>query len=325
MAKLSQYQTKAEKQAVFTNCVFCDSENDVHEWLTDLDAGRFDGAGMAFRGLSNASYKLFSSLQRKWIEQDLSSHRTDHKALVQSLLDRAFQHEVSGTMRENGERDELAMLSYLQHHGCPTPFLDFTSDIRVALFFASQESKNVDNGSELDKYFSVYVFHPEIPRTINLGLEKAWRNFSPGRRDEVARCFRSYEMNSLQETLIFDPGWINQVYGEGVVSLSSSIRFERQSGLFTMNNTAVLPFPEAIHAFVDAGTGDEQKRHSVRTWINCLNIHRDHARAVQDWLAAKDPPITLDQLLPDREEHQWVKELLDTVLYQEAKSGPKHR
>ncbi len=85
----------------------------------------------------------------------MALHQQNHKGIVQRILDEAFEQRVNGTSLVNGERDELAMLSYLQHHGCPTPFLDFTSDVRVALFFASQEPKGAGNGSELDNYFSI--------------------------------------------------------------------------------------------------------------------------------------------------------------------------
>jgi hypothetical protein len=314
MATLSTYQTKAEKQTVFTNSAFCDSEQDVRDWLADLDRGRFDGGGMAFRGLSRSSYKLYSSLQRNWIEQDLAASHPDHKALVERILDEAFRKGVSGTVLQNGERDDLAMLSYLQHHECPTPLLDFTSDIRVALFFASQEPRGVGNGSELDEYFAVYIFHPQVVKTMNAGLEKAWWAYSPGQHAEAARCFRSYEMNCLQDTLIFEPQWIQRVYGADVVNLDTSERFRRQSGLFAMNNTSDLPFPEAIHAFVDARTNDERERQSVRTWINSLNIHRDYVELVRTWLTTKQPPLTRDRLLPGQEAQQWARDIFDLVL-----------
>lgn len=311
---LPTYRTKQEKQAVFTNCAFCDSEQEVRDWLADLDTGRFDGGGMAFRGLSRASYKLYSSLQRKWIEKDLAASHADHKVLVQAILDESFDHGVGSTILPNGERDDLAMLSYLQHHECPTPLLDFTSNIRVALFFASQKPRSAGNGGELDEYFSVYIIHSPIVNAMNAGLEKTWRAYSPGQNAEAARWFRSHEMNCLQDTLIFEPQWIQRVYNEGVVNLDTSERFRRQSGLFAMNNTADLPFPEAIHAFVDVRTSHQKEQRSVRTWINSLNILRSFAPLVRDWLAAKEPPVTRDNLLPDREERSWVKTLFDTSL-----------
>lgn len=319
MATLPSYHTKEEKQAVFTNSAFCDSEQEVRDWLADLDRGRFDGGGMAFRGLSRASYKLYSSLQRKWIEQDLAGSHPDHKALVQAILDESYGLGVGGTPLPNGERDDLAMLSYLQHHDCPTPFLDFTSNIRVALYFASQEPHGVGNDNELDEYFSVYTFHPEIVDAMNSALRMAWHEYSRGQVPEAARWFRSYEMNCLQDTLIFEPQWIQRVYGEGVVNLDTSERFRRQSGLFAMNNTADLPFPEAIHAFVDAGTNDPNERASVRTWINSLNIDRKHTGLIREWLAAKDPRFTREQLLPEQEQKEGVQDLWGTAVRRVSK------
>ena len=281
MTALPSYHSKAEKCVVFTNCVFCDSEHEVRGWLADLEGGRFDGRGMAFRGMTRASYMLYSSLQRKWMVLDQAVKESDVKILVQNVLEESFRKGVDGTVLPNGARDELAILSYLQHHGCPTPFLDFTTDIRVALFFASEDPGDEGNGSKLDDFFSVYVFQPQIVTAMNSGLEKAWHATSPVESEAAARWFRSYEMNSLQNTLIFHPEWIHRVYGEGVVNLATSDRFRRQSGLFAMNNTTDLPFAEAIHAFIDARSQDVQERRSVRTWITSLNIHREHADLVR--------------------------------------------
>ncbi len=136
---------------------------------------------------------------------------------------------------------------------------------------------------------------------MNSGLAKAWRECDSGHRAEAAQWFRSYEMNALQDTLIFETQWINRNYGGGVVSLDTSDRFRRQAGLFAMNNTADLPFPEAVHAFVDARTNDVREQRSVRTWINSLNIHRNYAGLVTSWLSSQDPPITENYLLPVQE------------------------
>ena len=75
MALLPTYQTEEEKRAVFLNCAFCNSEQEVKGWLEDIDVGKFDGAGMSFRGMTRASYKLYSSLQQAWLKGDLEIGR----------------------------------------------------------------------------------------------------------------------------------------------------------------------------------------------------------------------------------------------------------
>jgi hypothetical protein len=319
MATLPPYHTKAEKEAIFTNCVFCDSTSDVEDWLAAAQRGEYDGKGMSFRGLTRASYKLFSSLQQEWFRRDIAKAIPNHREFVNALLAEAWQrHETRPFLNDEAQvgegRDDLGMLSYLQHHGCPTPFLDFTTDIRVALYFATKESGSKGTGSKLDDYFSVYVFHPEVIEVINRGLEKAWVNHSKGQEEATAPWFRSYEMLSMQDTLILQPEWARPVFGAGIVQLATSERFRRQAGLFAMNNTAELPFPEAIHAFVDAGTEALKERASVRTWITSLNIHRDRIPQVHRWLAKQHPPTTKEHLLPEREVLPWVEEVFESVL-----------
>lgn len=319
MATLPPYHNRAEKEAIFTNCVFCDSETDVLDWLKDIDSGKFDGSGISFRGMTRSSYKLFTSLQRQWILRDLSGSIADHHAPVTELLQEAWrQNEVRGFLSTEdhiGEGpDDLGMLSYLQHYGCPTPVLDFTSNIRVALCFAVEEPKQAGSVPELDKYFSVYIFHPQIVDAVNSGLSKAWQDHSPGQVEEAARWFRSYEMTALQDTLIFKPEWVEEMLAPRVVHLATSERFERQAGLFVLNNTADQPFPEALYAFVDSRTMDGAERRSVRTWVTSLNINRAHAVLVRRWLNAQDPPITQEYLLPVGKTHAWVPELFAEVL-----------
>ncbi|WP_284461762.1 FRG domain-containing protein, partial [Chryseobacterium sp.] len=54
------------------------------------------------------------------------------------------------------ENNDLAYLSYMQHFGVPTPFLDYTNNPYVALFFAIDGINFTPSDNEIDNYFSLY-------------------------------------------------------------------------------------------------------------------------------------------------------------------------
>ena len=72
-----------------------------------------------------------------------------------------IQEDISGHKFEKKDID----LSILQHLGCPTPLLDFTKDIKVALFFACQDS--------FDKDGRIITLNPKLHKdTIDLAQKE---------------------------------------------------------------------------------------------------------------------------------------------------------
>jgi len=319
MITLPTYSSRAAKESVFKACLFCDSESEVKAWLEEISAGDY-GKGFAFRGVKLASYMLFTSLQREWITRSLKDRFTDHHLPVRELLNaaRRMSAEYGGGVPQEIKciepEDELGLLSFLQHYECPTPLLDFTSDIRVALYFATERSSALAAPAYLDNYFSIYTFSEEIIALMNGGLEKSWHKHVETRFMDARRIFKSYKVIGAQDTLIFHPERHDKVYGKDIIPLWNSPRIQVQKGLFASNSTADVPFPEAVQAFVNRKTDNAVMRNSIKSWINSINIHRDYAPMVVEWLERQDPPMTKAHLLPVRPEHGRVKGLLEVVL-----------
>lgn len=109
-----------------------------------------------FRGMGEAKYKLFTSLQRYYIESRIPSAMG-----VQNFIQKEINNVNSDPLCEyyrrlNVKTSDYLYLSFLQHYGAPTPLLDFSHDINVALYFATENLKYGQGSNDIDDYFSLY-------------------------------------------------------------------------------------------------------------------------------------------------------------------------
>ena len=56
--------------------------------------------------------------------------------------------------------NDILYLSFMQHYGIPSPLLDFTKNLRTALFFAMDGMNTEPSSVEIENYFSVYAMKP---------------------------------------------------------------------------------------------------------------------------------------------------------------------
>jgi hypothetical protein len=106
----------------------CDSWSDFKEWT---DMIRQQGRISAFRGHGSKSFRLRTSLQRA------GRHRLERYCAETLPEFQAHVEAVEGTRFALSEADDyLTLLGLAQHHGLPTPLLDWTRSPYVAAFFA---------------------------------------------------------------------------------------------------------------------------------------------------------------------------------------------
>ncbi len=109
-----------------------------------------------FRGLSDARYKIVSSIQRAWHNGGRwksAISNTNFTAFMIGLLEFAKKNELFSFCPKSCLMDH-EIWAYLQHYGCPTPLLDFSSNPFVALHFATKSA------SETKGYCSIYAIQP---------------------------------------------------------------------------------------------------------------------------------------------------------------------
>ncbi|MFM0355452.1 FRG domain-containing protein [Paraburkholderia nemoris] len=141
----------------------CGSWSEYKNWVSE--AGR---QNFAFRGQSNSEWQLKTSLHR--------SGRFDLWHYSTSALT-SLQQELEGAAGTSFNRDSPAdfarLLALAQHHGFPTPLLDFTFSPYVAAYFAmsgvldkpSSERAPFVRVYALDKAFQAVASKPVVTMT----------------------------------------------------------------------------------------------------------------------------------------------------------------
>ena len=111
------------------------------------------------RGVSEAKYKLYTSAQREWLANEWWHQRITFSDFVGRQLSYMKTDFIKDYFRSMGIAiNDLLLLSFLQHYGAPSPLLDFTTDPKVALFFALEHMQGTSSGSQgIENYFSIYI------------------------------------------------------------------------------------------------------------------------------------------------------------------------
>lgn len=266
-----------------------------------------------FRGQREAKWRLYGKLQRKWILEKLNDKFNSYESLLKQLVDSGRSEYKDRYLETLGEKhkdadNDVAVLSFLQHHGCPTPLLDWTYKFQYALFFALDGLENKVRNKEIDDYFSIYFIEEKkfekggmrnlIYQSIDKSQEFALTKLielttdDEDRRSEMREKFKGQKAIDVKRikgsgmlaymlkiekiinipTTYFADGKTDDI----TFSLNNSINIQNQSGVFTWNSDPTKPFELVVNEQnIEGDNPEEDTTHYVL--CECFNINKNLA------------------------------------------------
>lgn len=187
MAKLPEYTSIEDKALAFQNSnnFVIDTVEKFDSWYRHIkyqqihnrndskeneeEYQAYDSYRFIFRGAGDAKFKILSSAQRTWSLNKMDdwakkSYLEYINDLISSARDIHLLKQVFKFYKLKARQRDFPILSILQHYGAPTPLIDWTYSIDVALYFATELCKPNYTSNRIDDYFSVnYIDRIEQP------------------------------------------------------------------------------------------------------------------------------------------------------------------
>lgn len=295
--KLPEYKSLEEKAPLFSH-IKIDTKDvlDFHlEKLLEFSPN------CIFRGVNEAKYKLYTSVQRSWICNGLGRHSTINlmvDSMITNLRNNVTLTEYYKSL--NIIPTDLLYLGLLQHYSAPTPLIDFTYDYKTALYFATKGLSAGCSDSEIGDYFSLYYIDTDkygnqlvkMDEFLNNELDVGAAMYE----DLILKCPGAYvDKQSLDDMDIYTR-WIKRYpfYDDGLCTIKmmfidnpfkfkgftapytreslywSNLNIIAQKGCFILYNNDCVPMEEYIG----------QSACLPKIW--CINIHKSLAEYVQE-------------------------------------------
>lgn len=303
---VSEYDHLLQKHNFFSQ-IQIDSESDFDRIYDSLKKS----PNHLFRGQAEAKWRLYSSLQRNWVHGDFSNKGINFQTFLQNMLNEGvkdYSHEIERILGvSNADTiNDLSVMGFLQHHGCPTPLLDWTYNFKVALFFAIDGISAASSKREIENYLSVYHIEEEYFKggSVRSVIENSLDRLNPLMKDRLMRqiCGRDIERYNrmkvkFEDSLLFDPSryygsgmikhlvqlphMINTGYGyysdadpsSGIIfSMSNNPNIKNQEGVFTFNASPHFPLEMQAYEYSKEDYGQEDNTNFK--FCDCININK---------------------------------------------------
>lgn len=318
---MKQYNSIEEKKKFFQSCEIHSSKE-----LWDFVDSCKKQTDLVFRGVNEAKYMLYSSAQ---VRTGASLSQQDFECIINNAISQVRDNTVLMGLLKERSKDEtdFLILSLLQHYGCGTPVIDFSTKIDAALFFATDRQDKpvqtavIENRS-IDDYISVYFFNKKDPdhcsvqlftsqgaiqaAAMDAELKQEYGDRYQGISDEAMDSFERLPYERLSREL--SPGGLFAVeghscgqynYSVGGKSIDYDINNERlyaQDGLFLFNGLSDKPYEEAAKDWYSG----------IKNY--CVNIHKSLEGEIKEYLDNKG--IISSTIYPEtRESKAILKEI----------------
>jgi hypothetical protein len=302
---ISEYASLLQKSLSFEQ-INIDSPAKFDDLYNDMK----EKTNVLFRGQREAKWRLYSSLQRHWILRKLYESEGSFQKLLEKMVEKGkidFNEQIFELLNVHhiDTQNDVAVLGFLQHHGCPTPLLDWTYKFQNALYFGLDGLTQNTKIKEIEDYFSVYFIEEQYFEDSNMraiidkGLaeigeqelykwiaflakdkekEQEMREHFAGRKmfdnDKITGSGLITHMTKIENLLGFPISYFSDkdIESQILFSLNNSKNIQNQDGVFTWNADPSKPL-EIV--------GDElyketypDKDGSDYFFCSCINIHK---------------------------------------------------
>lgn len=292
-----------------------------------------------FRGQREAKWRLYSNLQRLWLNEK-HFQKENYQTFIERLVETGKQHysqQIKELLKANhiDTENPVSILGYLQHHGCPTPLLDWTYKFQNALYFAMDGLTSNQGSIEIEDYCSVYFIdeehfeggnirsiisraldaleEPELQKMINIyshgdeEKKKAMQKHFAGRkvfdRSRLNGSGLMSYMTQIKHLINFPVAYFSDNDKDSGIlfSLNNSKNILNQAGVFTWNADSSKPIELVGDEQYKEGKPEEEAKNY--RFCGCFNINKKLEKHIRKRL--EDDGITKDFIYPTPEISTW--------------------
>ena len=252
-----------------------------------------------FRGVGDAKFKTYSSAQRLWVINNMNEWaKKEYLEFIQDFIDKAGKlpllDKVFKYYKLVPRQRDFPIMSILQHYGAPTPLIDWTYNIDVSLYFATEYCTPVTSANEIDQYFSINFINRDNQ------YSKEFQNIFQFHQGHFP-MLKSFH-NSTEETnsIIYLSDFENVIFKKDLkgfqdqrpLTILFNQRIIPQEGLFIFNPSSNIPLEDCINL-------NSKYQRSNLNKMYCVNIHKD----LSDYIRRKINTQDIDKgfIYPDLE------------------------
>lgn len=163
------YKTLEEKSVAF-NRVTVDSIEELNTIVSNISGNDNN----RYRGVNEAKYTMLTSIQRFY--QNIKINVSQNEYISQLLYRVKSDSDVKNYFnKQNIPINDISCMALMQHQGLPTPMLDFSTDINIALSFAEDGMNMASSSNKIDDYVSLYVIDLSVETEVAASVQQIYQ------------------------------------------------------------------------------------------------------------------------------------------------------